>query len=374
MKKSDNIVLFLGFGYTAQYLANLLTANGWQYLKLPSRDNEVRNNFLRHGMLNTGFPIEEESPKPQPKEDTKAPSVVLKHKAEVIKPDFQENAKKVPKKPKPKGMKASAESTQKIIDLVEVRKQKPKFKMSDHINEMISKATHIVVTAPPVKGEDPVLNRYIELIIERTPNLKWLGYLSATSVYGDYNGETVTELSECNPKSERGKNRLRVENLWQALAIHYDIPVHIFRLAGIYGPNRNTIKDVRTGNAFSIIKENHLTNRIYVKDLANALFTSMKEPTPWQIYNLSDNLPASTAALNDFISFLLNKPQLTKMPYDEIAHKLTAMQRSFYEENKIVLNTKFLETFNFKLNFPTYREGLGDILKKEIMSYNGRRH
>jgi nucleoside-diphosphate-sugar epimerase len=279
-----NVVLFLGFGYTAQYLAMLLEKENWHYIALSSRN-----------------------------------------KAE--------------------------------LDA-----------------DMLHKITHIVVTAPPDGNQDPVLNLYRDVIIEKGEKLKWLGYLSATSVYGNHDGHCVTEISACHPTSERGKNRLAVEHLWQALATEYHIPVHIFRLAGIYGANRNTINDVRFSQTVNIIKQGHLTNRIYVKDIARAVFASMNNPTPQEIFNLTDDMPASTAAVNDYIAFLLDKPLLHKIAYDDCVHRLSEMRKSFYHDSKIVSNQKIKEMLNFTLQFPNYRDGIKDILDIELMSHTEKIH
>lgn len=284
----NNTVLFLGFGYSAGYIAGILDQHGWDYLSLSSRGHRFNAMDLSSG----------------------------------------------------------------IFDQV----------------------THILVTAPPNKGQDPILELYRQFIISKAPNLKWLGYLSATSVYGDHEGAIVTEISKCHPKVDRGKNRLLAEKHWQELALVHHIPLHIFRLSGIYGKDRNLIDNVRAGSAVSIIKNSYFTNRIYIKDLARAVFTSMQRPTPHEIYNLSDNMPASTAAVNDYIAFLLDKPELKKVNYLDYQRHLTAARRSFYEESKIVSNTKFIDTYQFKFEYPTYREGISDILKSELTAIEGVRH
>ncbi len=241
-------------------------------------------------------------------------------------------------------------------------------------SDVLDSITHILVTAPPDGIQDPVLNLYSDILIEKAKTLKWLGYLSATSVYGNHNGNTVTEISDCIPTSERGKNRRVVEQLWQTFAQEHTLPLHIFRLAGIYGAKRNTINDVRFAEAVSIIKQGHFTNRIYVKDIANALFLSMNTPTPQEIFNLADDMPASTAAVNDYIAFLLDKPCLTKIGYDDCVNRLSDMRKSFYQDNKIVSNQKIKDMLHFSLEFPTYRDGIKDILALELLHHNNKIH
>ncbi len=245
---------------------------------------------------------------------------------------------------------------------------------SDSYKDKLKTVTHILITAPPDNDKDPILNLYRDMLTEYASHIQWLGYLSSTSVYGNHHGNIVTELSECNPTSKHGKNRLDVEKLWQDFTCEYQIPLHIFRLTGIYGVNRNSINDVRFSQAVNIIKQGHLINRIYVKDIAKALWLSMQTPTPNEIFNLTDDMPCSTAAINDYIAFLLDKPQLPKIAYEDCLDRLSDMRKSFYEDSKIVCNKKIKTMLNLTLDFPTYREGIADILSTELMLHNHKIH
>jgi nucleoside-diphosphate-sugar epimerase len=296
---AGNIVLFLGFGYVAHYLADLLNHHQWGYFSLSSREKQF-NFDLKPSYSNLKNPV-------------------------------------------------------LSFDL-------------------LAQVTHIIVTAPPTKDQDSVLNTYSELILKILPNLKWLGYISSTSVYGNHDGDVVTEISDCHPTSEHGKNRFLVENLWQSFAKNNQIPLHIFRLAGIYGTDRNTINDVRFSQTVNIIKQGHLMNRMYVKDIARALLCSMDNPTPHHIFNLADDMPSSTAAMNDYIAFLLDKPQLIKMPYEDCLDKISDMRKSFYQESKIISNDKIKKVLNFELQYPTYRDGINDILAVELLHRTDKIH
>ncbi|MCV3769393.1 MAG: SDR family NAD(P)-dependent oxidoreductase, partial [Wolbachia pipientis] len=146
----------------------------------------------------------------------------------------------------------------------------------DKVNEYNFKGvTHVLVSIPP-DGDD-VLERYSHYF----QDIKWLGYLSATSVYGDHAGNWITEESKTRPIETRGKNRLKSEKKW----LSSKLPVHIFRLAGIYGPGRNVLIDLRLNKIKNLQKEGHVFSRIHVKDISNILFSSMKNIKPGEIYN-----------------------------------------------------------------------------------------
>lgn len=233
-------------------------------------------------------------------------------------------------------------------------------------HENLENITHILVAAPPSQGTDPAFSLYGELFLRKKfPNLKWLGYLSATSVYGETSGKECSEQTPVNPISQRGKDRLTCEKTWMELYKTEGTPIHIFRLTGIYGPKRNNLDEIKNGDIISIIKPNHFTNRIYVKDIVKALYLSMNNPTAGEIFNLSDDFPASTAMVNEYCAFLLDAPVPPKQSYCEIENSLSEMRRSFYLENKIIKSDKIKNMLGFSLSYPTYREGIIDIIKEE---------
>lgn len=224
-----------------------------------------------------------------------------------------------------------------------------------NIDDCLENVTHILISIPPMtKIGDPVFHFHGK-DIEKLPSLKWVGYLSATSVYGDHDGEWVDENTPTNPTGPRGEQRLTAEKQWLSL----DIPIHIFRLAGIYGPDRNQISSVKTGNAKKIIKENHAFSRIHVDDIVSALYTSMLSPRPG-IYNVADDTPAASAELLDYICTKLNLPIINGIPFDTA--DISSALRSFYADNKRVKNDHLKQSFEWTPQYPSYKEGYDSLI------------
>lgn len=222
--------------------------------------------------------------------------------------------------------------------------------------EILKDVTHLLITIPPSKSHgDLVLHHHQEDILNM-PSLEWVGYLSATSVYGDHNGEWVDENSETTPVSQRGIDRKNAEDQWLSL----NLSVHIFRLSGIYGPDRNQIYTIKNHTALKIIKENHTFSRIHVEDIVSALELSMNAPKP-SIYNLADDHPSSSADLIDYVCEKLNLEKLQAIPYEEA--QLSEMRRSFYQDHKKVSNKLLKETYNWNPKFPDYKAGYNQLLK-----------
>ena len=222
--------------------------------------------------------------------------------------------------------------------------------------ENLKSSDHILISITPVKGEDIVIKNFQNILANST--VKWITYLSATSVYGNHNGNWVDENSETNPTSTNGMDRLRAEKSWLNLAEKKNLPLQIFRLSGIYSNQNNTLNRLKKGNTKIINKKNQFFSRIHVEDIANILFESLHKFKAKEIYNVSDDKPASTEEVILYGSKLLN----TKRPETvEITSIESEMVKNFYKDSKKVNNKKMKEFFNYKLKYPTYVEGLNYI-------------
>ena len=221
--------------------------------------------------------------------------------------------------------------------------------------------THLLISIPPSDNQDLVLKYHHDHIVAM-PKLKWVGYLSATSVYGNHHGNWVNEDTVLTPTDGRGKARCDAEKEWLAVFQKHNIPLHIFRLGGIYGPSRNQLIAVQKNTAKKIIKPGHYFSRIHVDDICGALISSINKPNPGKKYNIVDDEPASSEDVLNYICDILNLPYLKGTPFEQA--DLSPMSMSFYADNKRVSNIKTKEELNWQLKFPSYREGYSDILSK----------
>ena len=220
----------------------------------------------------------------------------------------------------------------------------------------LKQSDHFLISIPPVKGEDLVIKNFKEIIKECNP--KWVTYLSATSVYGNHQGEWVNELSKTNPTSSNGVDRLNAERAWLNFANKQNIPLQIFRLSGIYSDRKNILVRLKSGKANIINKKNHFFSRIHVEDIANVLFKSLSNFKSSEIYNISDDKPSSSEEVILYGVKILNIEKPKSIKEKEIESK---MLKNFYKESKKVSNKKMKSFFNYKLKFPTYVEGLNYI-------------
>ena len=220
----------------------------------------------------------------------------------------------------------------------------------------LKEADHILISIPPENQEDLVIKNFSKLIENK--KVKWITYLSATSIYGDHKGEWVNENSKTNPISNNGIARLNAENAWISLEKNNKIPVQIFRLSGIYSNEKNILTRLKAGEVKLINKKDHYFSRIHVDDISNILFKSLSKFKSGEIYNLSDDKPSTSEDVTLFGAKILNIENIEKIEIDQIKSE---MLKNFYNESKKVSNKKMKNYFNYNLKFPSYIEGLNHI-------------
>lgn len=235
--------------------------------------------------------------------------------------------------------------------------------VSDDLRRVLNRATHIVSSIAPGQYGDPFI-RSMRCDFGKNwrkimPRVEWAGYLSATSVYGDRQGQWVFEEELLYPSTKRGKVRVKSELNW----LESGLPTHIFRIAGIYGLGRSAFDRIRSGKAKAIIKKGHVSNRIHVDDISSALMASIARPHPHAIYNLADDDPCPPQDVLQFAATLLRVRAVDETSYQDA--EMSDMARSFYAEERRTSNARAKKELDWFPQYPSYREGLVSILEHE---------
>jgi len=222
------------------------------------------------------------------------------------------------------------------------------------ISAALSEATHILVSIAPGEDGDKVIAHHGPDILAAR-KIGWIGYFSTVGVYGNYGGAWVSEQTTPHPRPGRSTIRLEAEQAWQALALNRDVPLARFRIAGIYGPGRNALKNLEEGKARRIVKTGQVFNRIHVADIAATVLAAIEQEAGG-IFNLADDEPGPPQDVVEFAAGLMGVTVPSDMPFETA--DLSMMARSFYGDNKRVSNRRIGERLGVTLSYPTYREGL----------------
>ena len=220
----------------------------------------------------------------------------------------------------------------------------------------LGKADHILISVPPEQdGSDPVINFAEAALAALQDQIKWVGYLSTTGVYGDHQGAWIDEETPAGLLSERGQRRVAAEAQWAATGL----PMHYFRLAGIYGPGRNSLRALQNGTARRVVKQGQVFSRIHLADITRILEASMANPNAGRAYSVCDDTPAPPQDVVTYAAELMgvSPPELQ----DFATAELSPMARSFYGENKRIRNNRIKEELGVSLEYPDYRAGLSAL-------------
>lgn len=228
------------------------------------------------------------------------------------------------------------------------------------IAERLKNVTHILHSIPPHKETgDCVFNLHAQ-DLEKLPNLQWMGYLSTTGVYGNADGNMVDETSPRHPTSARARARKQAEDNW--LASH--LPIHIFRLAGIYGPGRSIFESISKGRAKAIDKPGHAFSRIHVEDIAGVLHASVAHPHPGTVYNVCDDEPLEPLTVLKTACDIMGADLPPVQSFDDAAQEMSSMALTFWNDNKRVDNNKIKDELGYQLRYPDHTSGLNAIWKE----------
>jgi len=225
------------------------------------------------------------------------------------------------------------------------------------LRPLIQEFPNILISAGPGPDGDPVLAALHASFEQAADGMRWIGYLSTTGVYGDHAGGWVDEQTPLSPSTKRGQARVEAESAWQSIS---NLPLHIFRLAGIYGPGRGPFEKVRKGTARRIIKDGQVFSRIHVDDIAHGLELSLASPMPGATFNMCDDDPAPPQDVIGHAAELLGLPTPPAVAFETA--DLTPMARSFYAESKRVRNDHIKRALGWEPSYADYRSGLAAML------------
>jgi nucleoside-diphosphate-sugar epimerase len=223
------------------------------------------------------------------------------------------------------------------------------------LERALKKAEAIVVSIPPRDGTEAAVERFAAAIAE-APSLRRVLYYSTIGVYGDHAGGWVDETSATLTRTARGLARLGDEARWTAAARARGVEADILRLAGIYGPGRNALVNLRQGQARRIVKPGQVFNRAHVDDIAQLTRLALTRGLEGQVWNVADEEPAPPQDVIAYAAALVSLPLPPEERFQDA--QISPMTAEFYADNKRVRIAKAKALLGFVPAYPTYREGL----------------
>ena len=223
---------------------------------------------------------------------------------------------------------------------------------------LLEGTTHLLHSIPPGHDGDPVLACYGDEIA-KLGSLEWIGYLSTVGVYGDQQGNWADEEIAPKPNSARTEARVHAEQAWLDFGKEIGVPVHVFRLAGIYGPGRSVFDKLAAGTARRINKDGQVFSRIHVEDIAGVLEASMAQPRGGAIYNVADDEPAAPGDVVAYAAELIGVAPPPEIDFEDA--DMSPMARTFYQGSRRIGNARIKSELGVELRYPTYREGLAAL-------------
>jgi len=234
-------------------------------------------------------------------------------------------------------------------------------------DDLLASVTHLVDSIPlSMRDSGLVASQadWLPRLTERCSQLRWAAYLSSTGVYGDAAGAWVNEDSMCQPDSQRGQQRLIAEAAW----LNSGLPAEVFRLAGIYGPERNIINKLQAGDYKAVQwQPPHASSRIHVDDIVTTLLAAIEKPRPGRILNVADDLPLPHADYVQEVAALIGAPAPLILTPAEGEQYLSAAALSFFRDNKRIDNHRLKHELGISLKYPTFRHAFEKV-ESSLMS------
>ena len=227
---------------------------------------------------------------------------------------------------------------------------------------ILAQTTHIIDSIPLTRNNGHMFAsqpQWLPRIAGKLTSLQWAGYLSTTGVYGDAAGAWVDESHPCNPSSARGKERLKAEQVW----LQSGLPAEVFRLAGIYGPERNIMARLKAGDYKAIAwNPPHYASRIHVDDIVSALIAAMHKPASGRIINIADDLPLPHAEYVQQVAAMIDAPAPVILSPEEGKARLSPTAIAFFSDNKRICNQRLHDELLPELQYPDFKRGIAAML------------
>jgi nucleoside-diphosphate-sugar epimerase len=190
---------------------------------------------------------------------------------------------------------------------------------------------------------------------------KSLVYGSTSGVYGDCQGEHVTETRAANAHTARARKRIHAEKLVRFFGRSTGVVSAVLRIPGIYAPDRvgGTPRErLLRGTPVLNSEDDVFTNHVHADDLARACVAALWRGAPQRIYNANDDSVMKMGDYFDLAADLYGLPRPRRVPRSTAPDHMPLLLLSFMSESRRMDNTRMKTELRLKLRYPSVNEGL----------------
>ncbi len=189
----------------------------------------------------------------------------------------------------------------------------------------------------------------------KTASAQSVVLISSTGVYGQTNGEWVSENDADTSQNITTNILLEAEqNILDA-----GPAVAILRSSGIYGPGRGHLfQQFMNGTASIEGDGKRFLNMVHLDDLVESTILALEPVVQRGIYNITDDEPVTQLNFFKWLSDTTGRPMPPFVPEPNPSIRKRRIT------NKRVSNKLIKKTFGVSHNYPTFREGLTQELDR----------
>jgi len=225
-------------------------------------------------------------------------------------------------------------------------------------------AQTVIHLAPPQNqgNRDCRTRNLIRILSQGSNTVRRLIYISTTGVYGNHQGEKVSEATPVSPESERAKRRVDAERVLRLWAPAHGVALTILRVPGIYASDRLPLERIQSQTPALLSEEDAYSNHIHSDDLARLVCAAVYHGKPQRIINTCDGGETKMGDYFDEVADAFGMDRPPRMPASELKNRVSPMLWSFMRESRRVTNTR-LHELKTPLRYPSVAHFLKTISK-----------
>lgn len=230
-----------------------------------------------------------------------------------------------------------------------------------HSLDAIVGLAHDVVhfAPPPAHGVRDSRTQHLLAALARRQSLpQQMVYISTSGVYGDCNGDLVTETRPTRPRTDRARRRANAERQLREWGARNRVRVSILRVPGIYAADRLPLARLASRTPALAAEDDAYVNHVHADDLARIVVAALYRGHPNRSYNASDDAPQKMGDYFDLIADRFGLPRAPRITRAQAEGSIPPSLLSFMLESRRLVNQRLKRELRARLRYPTVQQGI----------------